>query len=75
MKISTTWQKLALEPTFVMPNHAVASGDAGTPTCGTTAVVLGAPIAPMAPMAAVRIDAARVKGSFPGSPAWSPPIS
>lgn len=69
MKISTTWQKLALEPTFVMPNHAVASGDAGTPTCGTTAVVLGAP------MAAVRIDAVRVKGSFPGSPAWSPPIS
>ncbi len=69
MKIFTTWQQPALEPRFAMPMHASASSYARTLTCGTTAgVVSGA-------MGDVRLEAARIKGIFPGSPAWSPPIS
>ena len=69
MKIFTTWQKPALEPSFVMPINASASAHARTLTCGIAAVVAGAG------MSVVRLEAVRVKGVFPGSPAWSPPIS
>lgn len=68
MKIFTTWQP-ALEPRFAMPMHASASSYASTPTCSTTAGVVGGA------MGDVRLEAARIKGVFPGSPAWSPPIS
>jgi hypothetical protein len=71
MKIFTTWQKPALEPSFAMPTHVSASVSAcaRTLTCGLAARVAGAG------MGVVRLDAVRVKGVFPGSPAWSPPIS
>jgi hypothetical protein len=71
MKIFTTWQKPALEPSFAMPTHVSASVSALRPhpdvrPRGTCAG---------AGMGVVRLDAVRVKGVFPGSPAWSPPIS
>ena len=68
MKIYTTWQKTALEPTFGMPMHGSASTGARTLTCDIAGVGV-------AGIAHVRLDAARIKGVFPRSPAWSPPIS
>ncbi|HXH80504.1 hypothetical protein [Nocardioides sp.] len=69
MKIFTTWQQPAIEPSFVMPVNASTSAYARPHTCGITAPVSGAV------MGDVRLDAVRIKGVFPGSPAWSPPIS
>ena len=69
MKIYTTWQKPAFEPTSGMPMPGSASAAARTLTCDIAAGVA------VAGMAHVRLDAARIKGVFPGSPAWSPPIS
>ena len=69
MKIFTTWQQPALEPSIAMPINASTSPSAQPHTCGTTAPVSGAV------MGDARLDAVRIKGVFPGSPAWSPPIS
>jgi hypothetical protein len=52
-----------------MPVNASTYTSARSHTCGITAPVSGAV------MGDVRLDAARIKGVFPGSPAWSPPIS
>lgn len=68
-----TWQNPALAPAFGMPIDGPASRAAHTLTCGALAgVVAGRAITGIAP---VRVDAVRVKGNFPGSDAWSPPIS
>ena len=69
MKSYNTWQKPALEPIFGMPMHGSSFDGARTLTCDIAAGVA------VSPMAHVRLDAARIKGVFPGSPAWSPPIS
>lgn len=71
MKIFTTWHNPALEPSSAMPMRVSDSvpAYARTLTCGIAAGVVGAGTG------VGRLDAVRVKGVFPGSPAWSPPIS
>lgn len=68
MKIHTNWHT-ALEPAFGMPKHGSSSAAVRTYTCDVAAGVIGSG------MAHVRLDAVRIKSVFPGSPAWSPPIS
>ena len=71
MKIYTAWQTPKLESRIAMPAHASASTRARTLTCGTAAVVAGDGMG----ADGARLDAVRIKGVFPGSPAWSPPLS
>jgi hypothetical protein len=64
-----TWQKPAIAPDFGMPVYGPSSRAAHTITCGVQAVIA------TTGMTAARVDAVRVTGLFPGSDAWSPPIS
>jgi hypothetical protein len=66
---NNTWQKPAIAPAFGMPVYGPSSRAAHTVTCGVQAVIA------TTGMTAARVDAVRVKGLFPGSDAWSPPIS